>query len=212
MGTHLHQPEGRPAPEDAVADVACAVLQGVAVDDLNDGIDDLRGYCSPMHGTPPMVDGYVDGAAQARAIAGHVRALRDDGAAEAGICLVLPTNRDLNRSEQTLAGEGIVTRRIQRRAADDPGAPGVRLATMHRVKGLQFDRVILPDLDAGRFPDPHVLAQLAGDIERRRYLARCRSLLFVALTRAKLSVYVIFVGRCTALLPSLDRAVADGAE
>jgi hypothetical protein len=127
MGTHLHQPEGRPAPEDAVADVACAVLQGVAVDDLNDGSDDLRGYRSPMHGTPPMVDGYVDGAAQARAIAGHVRALRDDGAAEAGICLVLPTNRDLNRSEQTLAGEGIVTRRIQRRAADDPGAPGCGL-------------------------------------------------------------------------------------
>jgi superfamily I DNA/RNA helicase/mRNA-degrading endonuclease RelE of RelBE toxin-antitoxin system len=184
---------------------ACAVLQGVAVDDLDDGTDDLRGYRSLMHGGPPTVHGYADSAAQARAIAGHVRALRDDGASAAGICLALPTNRDLDRWEQILAGEGIVTRRIQRRAADDPGALGVRLATMHRVKGLQFDHVILPDLDAGRFPDSHVLAQLADDIERRRYLDRCRSLLFVALTRAKLSVYVTCVGRCTALLPSLDR-------
>jgi superfamily I DNA/RNA helicase len=57
------------------------------------------------------------------------------------------------------------------------GAPGVRLATMHRAKGLQFDHVVLPDLDAGRFPDPHVLAQVAAGVERR-YVDRCRSLLF----------------------------------
>jgi superfamily I DNA/RNA helicase len=191
---------------------ACAVLQGVAVDDLDEGTDDLRGYRSLMHGSVPTVHGCADGAAQARAIAGHIRALRDSGASEAGMCVVLQTNRDLDRWEQILAGEGIVTRRIQRRAADDPAAPGVRLATMHRVKGLQFDHTVLPDLDAGHFPDPPVLAQLADDVERRRYLDRCRGLQFVALTRAKLSAYVTFVGGCSALLTSLHRPVEDGAE
>jgi hypothetical protein len=160
------------------------------------------------------VHGYPDGAAQIQAIAGHIRVLRDDGASEAGICLVLPTNRAFDRWEQILAGDGIAIRRVQRRAADDPAAPGVRLATMHRVQGLQFDHVILPDLDAGRFPAPQnpSLAQFTDDVERWRYLDRCRSLLFVALTRAELSAYVTFVGGCTALLPSLDRPVEDGAE
>src|SRR5690606_3676385 len=134
----------------------------------------------------------------------HLRALRDEGASEAGICLVLPTNRRLDRWEQILAGEGIVTRRIQRRAADNPGAPGVRLATMHRVKGLQFDHVVLPELDAGSFPDSQVLAMQADDVERRRYLDRCRSLLFVAMTRARHSVLVTFVGQETALLPRAE--------
>ena len=72
---------------------------------------------------------------------------------------------------------------------------------MYWIKGLQFDHVVLPDLDAGRFPDPHVLAQGADDVERRRYRDRCRSLLFVALTRARRSVLVTFAGPGTDLLP-----------
>jgi superfamily I DNA/RNA helicase len=143
---------------------------------------------------------HADSAAQARAIAGHVRALRRDGASEAGICLVLPTNRGIDRSEQVLAGEGIAIRRIRRRAADDPGAPGVRLATMRGVEGLQLEHFVLPDLDAGRFPCARVLARLTNDVERWRYLDRCRSLLFVALTGARLSVLATFVGQGTELL------------
>ena len=155
---------------------ACAVLQSVRGQRSRRGRRRSEGLPLADSRRPQRCAGSPM-ARRRPAIAGHLRALRDGGAFKAGMCVVLPTNRDVDRWEQILAGEGIVTRRIQRRAADDPGARGVRLATMHRVKGLEFDHVVLPDLDAGRFPDPQVLAQLADEIERRRYGDRCRSLL-----------------------------------
>jgi superfamily I DNA/RNA helicase len=61
---------------------------------------------------------------------------------------------------------------------DDP-AP-LRIATMHRIKGLEFDHVCLADCD---------FAKLAGLPENRQSNERC--LLHVAATRMKNSLLVI---------------------
>ena len=74
--------------------------------------------------------------------------------------------------------------------SDDDSRPGVRLATMHRVKGLEFDVVIIVGYEGpakyaeriGRKADAGVLS----DIESAE-----RCLLHVAATRAKRQLVVL---------------------
>lgn len=58
-------------------------------------------------------------------------------------CLVARTNALRERYEDALKARGLATYRIKRSEAEDLRAPGLRVATMHRVKGLEFDRMIL---------------------------------------------------------------------
>jgi len=61
--------------------------------------------------------------------------------------------------------------------------PGVTLMTMHGSKGLEFERVFLPDVNEGIIPGKNVITESAIEEERR--------LLYVAMTRAKeeLNIY-----------------------
>lgn len=54
--------------------------------------------------------------------------------------------------------------------------------TMHGSKGLEFDHVILPDLNEGVIPSRKMLHEEGIEEERR--------LLYVAMTRAKKSLYL----------------------
>ena len=59
---------------------------------------------------------------------------------------------------------------------------GVHILTMHGAKGLEFERVFLPDLNEGVIPGKDCLTQKDLEEERR--------LLYVAITRAKKELYL----------------------
>ena len=61
-------------------------------------------------------------------------------------------------------------------------ARGVRLMTMHAAKGLEFDAVFLPFLNEGILPQIRAVTDAETEEERR--------LLYVAMTRAKNSLYL----------------------
>ena len=61
---------------------------------------------------------------------------------------------------------------------------GVSVITMHAAKGLEFSSVILPDLNEGVIPDRSSLTQDSLEEERR--------LLYVAITRAKDNLYLLY--------------------
>ena len=103
---------------------------------------------------------------------------------------------------------------MERSKAEDPNKPGLRLATMHRVKGLEFDRVILAGADKATVP---MLSKVVApeDLGQRSELWDMElSLLYVALTRARREVLVTSVGEVSWTLatpkpqgktPDLDR-------
>jgi superfamily I DNA/RNA helicase len=92
--------------------------------------------------------------------------------------------RDVDHYCAALAKAGYQTLKLDRNTHDDRAVEGIRFATMHRVKGLEFDVVVI----AG-YKSPSTYAEElsrdedAGVIEDT--LLSERSLLHVAATRAK---------------------------
>lgn len=166
---------------DEIRRFAVALLQGVAVDDLDEGIDSNSKYKSLMHGAAPTVKhcgSFVD---EIEAIAEFVNEAEDTKST----CLVTRTHGDLDQYDAALRELGITTYRIQRSQPEDRDRPGLRLATMHRVKGLEFDRVVIAGANEGTIP------LLVGDIESddrgvsEEAELRERALFYVASTRAR---------------------------
>ena len=78
---------------------------------------------------------------------------------------------------------------------DLPNQPGVRLGTMHRMKGLEYERVAVSDADDDSVPAAWAMTgrdedevQHVADLE----LEKC--LLYVAATRARDGLYITWSG------------------
>ena len=77
------------------------------------------------------------------------------------------------------------------------GGPGIFHGTYHSAKGLEFDMVILPFLDEDNLPDKDNIAS-HGEEDALTHDGR---LLYVAVTRAKMSLILLYNDRITPLLP-----------
>lgn len=74
---------------------------------------------------------------------------------------------------------------------DDRQEPGIRVATMQRVKGLEFDYVIIVDVEDGICPPSAALNSAADDAARESIYKQERSLIYVSLTRARKEVLLL---------------------
>ncbi|HYP04196.1 MAG TPA: 3'-5' exonuclease, partial [Cyanobium sp.] len=83
---------------------------------------------------------------------------------------------------------------------DDPSDPALRLATMHRVKGLEFDQVLIPGLSDDQMPLRSELARRPDQVSRDVFEQQERSLLHVAATRAKKRVVITYSGKPSSFL------------
>jgi superfamily I DNA/RNA helicase len=128
-------------------------------------------------------------------IKGYLQDLIKKGIPLADVCLVAQTQRLLGQYSQLLGEAGIEIYPVRREAADDRSKSGLRLATMHRVKGLEFDRVIIASANADVLPlkasaidteDPHEV------IENK---SRERALLYVAIIRARREAVICSWGK-----------------
>lgn len=160
---------------------ATGLLKGLSFDDLDAGADDPGDVRSLTHGQAPIVHACNDLAAAAELMGNHVRTLLDEeNASPETICIVAPSRRDLEVLERRMTSSFSKVHRVEPDKPEDSSAEGLRLATIHRVKGLEFDHVILADT----FDDLPSPAH-ASDRGRQR-----RALLYVAATRARRSLFV----------------------
>lgn len=195
---------------DEIRAFATRVLANIPIDDLDEGLDTSKGYTSLMHGLPPKVQVLPGFAAEVDAIAAFVRAQETEAASGApasrpvsntdtsseehshgnsgSICLVARTQDMVEQYEKALKARGIATCRIRRTEPDDRSRPGLRLATMHRVKGLEFDRMVVAGMNEGIMPLTSAYAHTSDALVREEGEHRERSLLYVALTRARREV------------------------
>ncbi|HQP25136.1 MAG TPA: 3'-5' exonuclease [Smithellaceae bacterium] len=174
---------------------AVKLLEGKAVDDLDGGMDSQKGYKSLLHGDLPEIRSFNSFTEEVQFIASYLNELIKEGVAVNTVCLVARTNDLLKQYEAALQERGVKTYLVKRSVAEDRNAVGLRLATMHRVKGLEFDEVIIASVNDGVVP---LQSSLFGDsfsdmAEETDNLER--ALLYVAATRAKKKVLMTCYGK-----------------
>ena len=179
---------------------AARLLAGRAIDDLDGGADDGRGIRSLTRGPAPIRKHFETREEQARYISGYLEGLRDGGEPLRGVCIVARTRRERDAVAAGLEEEGLKSVTLEAGAIDDGEAEEVRLATMHRVKGLEFDRVVIASMNDGLAPLPAALEERCDAVERESAETGERALVHVAATRAKREVLVLSFGRPSRLL------------
>ena len=66
---------------------------------------------------------------------------------------------------------------------------------MHRVKGLEFDRVVIASVNDGLVPHRRAYEGTGDAAERAKAEMKERALLYVAATRAKKELLILSYGR-----------------
>jgi UvrD-like helicase family protein len=174
-----------------------ALLHGERVDDMNDQLDTLAGCRSEVHGVSPVLHGVRTAPAELDHLATTVRAWLDQNVEPDQIGVAARTTGLVDNAVAALARQGIPAVSLARRAAE-PGE--VQVATMHRMKGLEFRCVAVIGTDALPLPSavtPVTEDQYAHELDVQR--ERC--LLFVACTRAREQLAVSWHGASSPLLP-----------
>ncbi len=88
--------------------------------------------------------------------------------------------------------------RLDRKLETRQDGPGIYYGAYHSAKGLEFDMVILPFLDSENMPDKDYIASHDMD-DADTYYGR---LLYVAVTRAKTRLRLLYSNELTPLLPT----------
>lgn len=176
---------------------AVALLEGVEFDDLDAGTDSTKGYRSLMHGEVPELRVHETFVDEVEAIAAWLA-----GTERWKVCLVARTNKLADRYAEALEGRGIATRKVRRSAPDDLSEPGLRVATMHRVKGLEYDRMVIAGMNEDLMPLRARIARSGDAAIRREAELMERALLYVALTRARGAALITAHGKVSAWIRS----------
>jgi superfamily I DNA/RNA helicase len=180
---------------------AVSVLEGVSVDDLDEGIDTLNGYVSVAHGPAPEMMPCSTQAEELKALREWIIRQADDGASKADIGVLAATNQQVSRIASFLESNGEDVLILSSTKADNRTKPGIRVTTMHRSKGLEFSAVAVPFLSDGVYPPEAALKNAVDPADEADVLNQFRSLLHVAATRAIRALYVSWSGAPTALVP-----------
>ncbi|GAA2914077.1 ATP-dependent helicase [Streptosporangium fragile] len=180
------------------------VLGGSRIEELGGGgSDNLTGYRSLLHGKRPHTAGYPAEQAEVTALVEQVKDWIGQGVQPSEIAVCTRFNILLDKVNDRLAAAGVPAVRVK----DHPGADvgGVRLATMHAMKGLEFRCVAVVGVTASAFPFAKEITPPEVDrIQHESDMLRERCVLFVACTRARDALHVSWSGTPSPFLPSVS--------
>ena len=154
--------------------LAVATLEGCEVDDLDEGSDEVKRYKSISHGSAPRTLEFQHLENALGGLTPIVKASLDEGRS---VCVMVPTKHDANTVYGCLKTAKMPATIIGPDERDQPDSKAVRIATMHRAKGLEFDEVVLLM--------PRNWGDLKGATDNNKRLQ------YVAMTRAKKFATVI---------------------
>ncbi|MFE2596378.1 UvrD-helicase domain-containing protein [Streptomyces sp. NPDC059396] len=184
---------------------ALRVLGDERYDDLDGDEETLAGYRSVLYGSEPVVRRTDSSEDELDAITEQIKAWHDIRREDIAVCV--PTNDMVTQVAARLAKNGIVSTEI---TADGPrGDEGVHIGTMYRFKGLEYQRMVIAGVQRGLVPRASVEALRRTD--PARYQAECkraRSLLFVAATRARDALTIVWHGEPSPLVGGVAATAA----
>lgn len=176
---------------------AVSLLSGSEYHDLEGDVDATDHYRSARRGPTPRRQGFPDIGAELKFVAETVEGwLAEEAVAPETIAILVRDRFQRDRVVTSLNELRVDVRGVDREAVE-PGEPVVM--TMHRAKGTEFTKVILFGLGAKTTAALRVYETSETDHEES--VARERSLLYVAASRARDELVVTWSGEPGALLP-----------
>ncbi len=177
---------------------AVGLLSGENIDDMDDGVDTNSDYKSLYHGPEPLVKSFESYEDEVSFIDKYIQNIKKEDV-DSRICIVARTQKIIDAYSQYFTDKNVSTVKISRNTKDNISNKGIRLATMHRVKGLDFDHVIIASMNDGIVPLEVSEKSDEQQIEDEKLL-REKSIVFVAATRAKKSLLVTYYGNKSVIL------------
>lgn len=191
---------------------AAKVVHGATYDDLDDGTDTLDGYHSLLHGPVPEYVNCADWTDEITQLAGALKQWRADitqpaadGTARdpSGTMAVCVADGDMaGRVAADLETKhGITTATLTK---DGPQGGGeVHIGTMHRFKGLEYQKLAVVGACDGILPRTALTGKYETADPKRyeRELKKSRNQLFVATTRARDALRISWHGSPSPFLP-----------
>ncbi|MGH3196610.1 MAG: UvrD-helicase domain-containing protein, partial [Streptosporangiaceae bacterium] len=170
---------------------AVLVLGADPVVGLDDEVDSLLGYRSPMRGQRPQLEAAATRAAEFAGLARRIRSWLMTGIEPPAVGVAARSARLVREAREALKADGIMTAPLRGRG--DPQA--VRVGTMHAMKGLEFQAVAVIGVEEGLVPEPAAITPEGEDaITHAQDLQRERCVLFAACTRARDHLFVSGTG------------------
>jgi mRNA-degrading endonuclease RelE of RelBE toxin-antitoxin system len=182
--------------------IAVAVVKGQKYDDLDGGEENNKGYISLVHGERPtykMVGGIQE---EMQLVFQYLKSCEESGIQPYEVCIAART-RTLYKAVQDEFHRLKLKYNERKNGSKIGHEDGISLCTLHSLKGLEYRVMILIGVDEKSMPSQATSSQpfVSMDAaERKDYLAGIRSLLYVAITRARQAVFIIGYGQPTGLL------------
>lgn len=182
-----------------------ALLTGERIDDMDGGDESLTGYRSAFHGAPPQTSGADSKSDELGGLVEQIQEWNRVGVSphEMGVAVrYIQLGKDVAYALERAGVPATVL-------GGTPGTgDGVRIGTMHRMKGLEFRCMAVVGVNDGVLPMHSAVT--AEDVDPQQHQADLLgelSLLFVACTRAREALRVSWHGRPSPFLGTVVTAV-----
>ena len=183
--------------------VAIGVVKGVEFDDMDGGKENTNGYVSLIHeGEAPQYRIVDDANAEVQQVVDWMKECQNSDIKLSEICIAAPSMNLLKDVQSRLHHDGTdykVLKGTQKQGSSD----GVALCTLHSLKGLEYRVIILMGINERNLPSKATEGYPFSGMDKvaqKEFLSSKRSLLYVAITRARQLVYMVGFGEPTGLL------------
>jgi superfamily I DNA/RNA helicase len=134
------------------------IVSGTSFDDMDEGSDSLEGYRSEFSGPAPLsLRAYHSHVEELAGLAWTIKEWQADGIAPQDMCVVARTSQQREDAAKALHAAGFDTLVPGPAASPQDEDPGVRVMTMHRAKGLEFQAIAVVGADDGTIPPGWVI-------------------------------------------------------
>ena len=186
--------------------VAVSVIKGITFEDMDGGTESMNGYVSLIHGGEKPIYKIVGNATdEVTQTAEWVNECINNQINANDICIAAPSMGLMKELQSYLHTNGIAYK-VLKGTSKQGASNGISLCTLHSLKGLEFKVVVLIGINERNIPskvtEGYPFTGMDA-LDKKEFLSSKRSLLYVAITRARQLVYMVGYGEPCGLLNSI---------
>ena len=186
--------------------VAVSVIKGITFEDMDGGTESMNGYVSLIHGGEKPIYKIVGNATdEVTQTAEWVNECINNQINANDICIAAPSMGLMKELQSYLHTNGIAYK-VLKGMSKQGASNGISLCTLHSLKGLEFKVVVLIGINERNIPskvtEGYPFTGMDA-LDKKEFLSSKRSLLYVAITRARQLVYIVGYGEPCGLLNSI---------